>query len=70
MTAPMTFEDYSIEVEKKEGEINYLVRNQKGHVCRLVPWKDGFDIAEEDKTCGLPADELSRISDFILEYNR
>jgi hypothetical protein len=66
MVKQMKFEGYTIEQVITGDEINYIVRNETGHVCRLVPWKDGLDIAEEDKTCGLPADELSRISDFIL----
>ena len=70
MTGKMIFENYTIEQVEANDQVGYLVRNEKGHVCRLIRWKDGFDIAEEDKTCGLPADELSRISDFILEYDR
>ena len=69
MPDTMKFEGYTIESVKSGNETNYLVKNETGHVCRLIPWNDGFDIAQEDKSCGLPEDELSRISDFILSYN-
>ena len=69
MDKKMEFESYTIEQVERDKVINYLIRNKDGHVCRLIPWEDGFDIAPEDKSCGLPPDELSRISDFILNYN-
>ena len=38
------FEGYSIEEVQLEKEINYIISDEKGYVCRLVPGLAGFEV--------------------------
>ena len=49
----LTFKDYTIEeVVREDGmEVNFLVKTKGDkHVCQLVSWEDGFDIAPKIKS--------------------
>ena len=68
MELPLQFEDHTIEEVLLEREINYIVSNSNGYVCRLVPGEAGFELSELDKALDNIPDYnfLIRLSDFIV----
>jgi hypothetical protein len=58
---------YMIPLET-EREINFIVKNKEGYVCRLVPRIYGFDISPLDKALDNldVAGLVPRLSNFIL----
>jgi hypothetical protein len=67
----LQFQNYIIEEEPTELELNYVVKDETGYICRLVPGYAGFDLSPLDKSLGieLPPHVLASISEFIVEHD-
>jgi hypothetical protein len=63
------FESYTIEEVESDLEVNYLVHDSTGFICRLVPGYAGFELSPLDKSLdNLPSQELiTQLSNFIVE---
>lgn len=65
------FEDYILCPVRSNRELNFVITNKEGYVCRLVPDIYGFGLSPLDKALGnvsiLPS--LPQIIDFILQYD-
>jgi hypothetical protein len=68
MSEPLTFEQFFIEVVDTAIEINYIIKDGNGYVCRLVPGEAGFELSPADKAVdNIPEQNLiERISNFIV----
>lgn len=65
----LNFREYKIEEILTDREVNYVVNDKEGYVCRLVPGYAGFEISQHDKALNnYPPDKIiTSISDFIVE---
>jgi hypothetical protein len=61
-------DEYEVELVNTEYEINYVITNSNGYVCRLVPGYAGFELSKQDKALGNNISELlvAKLSDFIV----
>ena len=68
MPFTLHFENHTIEKIDLEREINFIVSNPTGYVCRLVPGEAGLELSELDKSIENVPDInfLIRLSDFIV----
>jgi hypothetical protein len=66
----LEFESYTIEEVTSDLEVNYVVNDPKGYICRLVPGYAGFQLSPLDISLNnQPSQQLiARISDFIVEH--
>jgi len=70
-TNELMFEKYILKEEFKGSEVNYVVTDDSGYVCRLVPNEFEFVLSSQDIAIkNIPKRSLiKRISDFIVERN-
>ena len=68
MPFTLHFENHTIEKIDLEREINFIVSNPAGYVCRLVPGEAGLELSDLDKSIENVPDInfLIRLSDFIV----
>lgn len=68
MAEPFVFEQYTIMPVDAELEVNYIISDFSGYLCRLVPGEAGFEISRADKALGIeiPLKLLTEISDHIV----
>lgn len=67
MAKTTEFEGYTIEQVFMPLQVNFIVTNKEGYVCRLVPHELGFELSPTGKSLGNEPDSniIRRISDFI-----
>ena len=67
---PKVFEfgNFKIEAVELEREINFVITNQEGYVCRLVPGYAGLELSPQDMALGNEPDQklISQISEYIV----
>jgi hypothetical protein len=65
---PFTIDQYTITPVETEMEVNFIVSDSTGYICRLVPGQAGFEISKTDEALGveIPLKLIAEISDHIV----
>lgn len=71
MIEPLFINQYTLTSVDSELEINYIVTDATGYICRLVPGEAGFEVSKSDKALGIdiPLKLLSQLSDLIVRQD-
>ena len=64
----LEFDGFKIERVFFDKEINFIITNEAGYFCRLVPGENGFELSKHDRSMGNePAPNiLVKLSELIL----
>lgn len=64
----LTIDGYELEKEWFDDEVQFIVTNADGYVCRLVAGEAGFELSALDRSLDNipPPDLIAKLSDFIV----
>ncbi len=68
MAKPFMIEQYTVTPVETEMEVNFIISDDSGYLCRLVPGEVGFEVSKTDIALGIdiPLKLLCQLSDYIV----
>lgn len=67
----LRMDGYQIRREWQEMEVQFVVSNAEGFVCRLVAGEAGFELSAQERALGKEVSPalIAKLSDFIVRHD-